>query len=240
MVRRAEKFHEVKHDAVKLTGLLWDSWKGYMSHLTRKKMLSLQVRACFHYALAFSQQLSWRLRPSLAACASIRLWLRRTTSPMGRDIDPGPCRRPSGRRFVLHRTFGPRLRYAALQPKPSASSRIAAAAAGLHAATVMTVPGISRTHHHHPSPGHSQTSISTLLTCPSATRASFPPSPCALCAGLCGASSDRCGPVRAAARAAGAVGAMAAACAQAEAAFWPPVWAVAAVRAPVWASQAAF
>ena len=55
------------------------------------------------------------------------------------------------------------------------------------------LPGISRTHHHHPSPGHSQTSISTLLTCPSATRASFPPSPCALCAGLCGASSDRCG-----------------------------------------------
>ena len=137
MVRRAEKFHEVKHDAVNLTGLLWDSWKGCMSHLTRKKMLSLQVRACFHYALAFSQQLSWRLRPSLAAFVSIRLWLRRTTSPMGRDIDPGPCRRPSGRRFVLHRTFGPRLRYAALQPNPLHLLELldAAAAARLQAAT---------------------------------------------------------------------------------------------------------
>ena len=45
-------------------------------------------------------------------------------------------------------------------------------------------PGTCRTHHHHPSPGHSQTSISSLLTRPLAVCASFVPSPCALCAGL--------------------------------------------------------
>lgn len=50
IVRRSEKFLEVKHDAVNITGLLWDTWKGCMTHLTRKKMLSLQVRACFVYA----------------------------------------------------------------------------------------------------------------------------------------------------------------------------------------------
>ena len=32
----------------------------------------------------------------------------RSISPVGRDIDPEPCRRPLGRRFVLHRTSGPR------------------------------------------------------------------------------------------------------------------------------------
>ena len=38
-------------------------------------------------------------------------------------------------------------------------------------------PGTCRTHHHHPSPGHSQTSISSLLTRPLAVCASFVPSP---------------------------------------------------------------
>ena len=44
-------------------------------------------------------------------------------------------------------------------------------------------PGSCRTHHHHPSPSHSLTSISALLTRPLAVCASFVPSPCALCAG---------------------------------------------------------
>ena len=49
-------------------------------------------------------------------CASLCPRLRRSTNPRGRDIDPGLRRRPPGRRFVLHRTFGPRLRYAASNP----------------------------------------------------------------------------------------------------------------------------
>ena len=54
-----------------------------------------------------------------AMCQAVRgLRLRRSISPRGRDIDPEPRRRPPGRRFVLHRTFGPRIRYAALEPGP--------------------------------------------------------------------------------------------------------------------------
>ena len=45
-----------------------------------------------------------------------QLGLRFSLNPRGRDIDPGLRRRPPGRRFVLHRTFGPRLRYAASNP----------------------------------------------------------------------------------------------------------------------------
>ena len=44
--------------------------------------------------------------------------------------------------------------------------------------------GPSRSHHHHPSPGRPPASIFTLLTRPSAARASFLHPPCALCAGL--------------------------------------------------------
>ena len=63
--------------------------------------------------------------------------------------------------------------------RPCAASRTrpAAAPARLHA-------GPCRSQHHHPSPGHPPTSISTLLTRPSAVRASFLPCPCALSAGL--------------------------------------------------------
>ena len=56
--------------------------------------------------------------PHCRARASIWHWLRRSTSPRGRDIDPEPRRRPPGRRFVLRWTFGPRIRYAALEPGP--------------------------------------------------------------------------------------------------------------------------
>ena len=44
-------------------------------------------------------------------------------------------------------------------------------------------PGPCRSQHHLPSPGRPAASISTLLTHPSAARASFLPSLCALCAG---------------------------------------------------------
>ena len=54
-----------------------------------------------------------------AMCQAVGgLRLRRSISPRGRDIDPEPRRRPPGRRFVLHRAFGPRIRYAALEPGP--------------------------------------------------------------------------------------------------------------------------
>ena len=46
------------------------------------------------------------------------------------------------------------------------------------------LPGPCRSHHHHPSPGRPPASISTVLTRPSAVRASFLPFPCTLCAGL--------------------------------------------------------
>ena len=63
--------------------------------------------------------------------------------------------------------------------RPCAASRTrpAAAPARLHA-------GPCRSQHHHPSPGHPPTSISTLLTRASAVRASFLPFPCALSSGL--------------------------------------------------------
>ena len=46
------------------------------------------------------------------------------------------------------------------------------------------LPGPCRSHHRHPSPGHPPAFISTVLTRPSAVRASFLPFPCALCAGI--------------------------------------------------------
>ena len=46
------------------------------------------------------------------------------------------------------------------------------------------LPGPCRSHHRHPSPGHPPASISTVLTRPSAVRASCLPFPCALCAAL--------------------------------------------------------
>ena len=57
----------------------------------------------------------------LGACSH----MSRSTSPRGRDIDPAPRRRPPDRRFVLHRTFGTRLRYAALEPSPCRPSSAA-------------------------------------------------------------------------------------------------------------------
>ena len=57
-------------------------------------------------------------------------------SPRGRDIDPEPRRRPPRRRFVLHRTFGPRLRYAL------SSAAIATAAAVAVAAAIATAAAI--------------------------------------------------------------------------------------------------
>ena len=58
--------------------------------------------------------------------------------------------------------------------------RPASAPARLHA----TFPGPCRSYHRHPSPGHPLASISTVLTRPSAVRASCLPFPCALCAAL--------------------------------------------------------
>ena len=107
-------------------------------------------------------------------------------------------------------------------------------------ATPRCHPGPCRSHHHLPSPGRPPASISTLLTRPSAARASFLPPPCALCAGLRVAPRATNAAARVAGRAAGAAGSMAAAWTAAETAVWPPGWAMAAARAPVRASPMAF
>ena len=106
-----------------------------------------------------------------------------------------------------------------------------------------TLPSPCRSHHHLPSPGRPPASISTLLTRPSAARARFCPLlvPC-VHAGARSRVAPRAtdAAAGAAGRAAGAAGSVAAAWTAAEAAVWPPGWAMAAARAPVRASQAAF
>ena len=91
-----------------------------------------------------------------------------------------PCRRPPGRRVVLHWTSGPR-------PRPGWRCVLPALERGLLLllrASTLPFPGPAAATHRHPSPGHPPASISTVLTRPSAVRASFLPFPCALCAAL--------------------------------------------------------
>jgi hypothetical protein len=84
-------------------------------------------------------------------------------------------------RCVLHRTPGPSIRPMPARrcvcPPSNAACCWSCAPARRH-------PGPCGCHDHHPSPGRPPASISTLLTRPSAVRASFLPFPCAPCAGL--------------------------------------------------------
>ena len=109
-----------------------------------------------------------RRAPMCRPCVCLRSCQRVSTAQWARVIDPGPCRRPPGRRFVLHRTSGPRLRCAAFRTLLSAPSN---AACCCSCAPPRCFPGPCRSHHPHPSPGRPAASISTRLTRPCALRA---------------------------------------------------------------------
>jgi len=121
--------------------------------------------------------------PRARACASSWPWLRRSTSPRGRDIDPGPRRRapPVGLSFI---GLSGLVSGGMLPSNPAFCDLSNAICCCCCCAPPRRYPGTCRTHHHHPSPGHSLTSISALLTRPLAVCASFLPSLCALCVGL--------------------------------------------------------
>ena len=153
-----------------------------------------------------------------------------------RIIDPGPGRRPPGRRFALHRASGPRLRCAAPSPGPlrplerglplllRASTRPPRA---LPRPPPPSQPWPPLGVHFHPSdPSFGRSCLVSALSCVPSARPGKATRPTAAGA-------------RAAARAAVAAGAMAAACAQAPPPVWPPEQPVAAAHAPVRASPAA-
>jgi hypothetical protein len=105
----------------------------------------------------------------------------RSCSCQGRSISPSSAGslRAAGLSFIG--LPGLDLRYAGLF---SALRGLSNAACCCSCTPPRGHPGPCRSHHHHPSPGHPPASISTVLTRPSAVRASFLPFPCALCAAL--------------------------------------------------------
>ena len=115
----------------------------------------------------------------------------RSSAQKGRDLLRELLSPVSFGRCVLHRTPGPPIR-----PMPArrcAHCPPSNAACCCCCAPARRLPWPCRSHHHHPSPGRPPASISTLLTRPSAVRASFLPF-CVPCVQLsCGASSDRFG-----------------------------------------------
>ena len=158
----------------------------------------------------------------------------RSTAQRVGIVHPEPGWRPPGRRFVLHRTSGPRP--CTLHVGMSALERglllLLRACTPPSRALPQPAPppqpwppsGV----HFHPSdpPFGRSCIVSALSVCPVCRRRE--------------AASAAVAAARAAGRAAGAAGSMAAAWAAAEAAVWPPGWAMAAARAPVRASPAAF
>ena len=114
-----------------------------------------------------------------AACACLCPSQAYSPAQRARIIDPGARPAASGSPVCPSPGFWASSQVCCPFSRPCAASRTrpAAAPARLHA-------GPCRSQHHHPSPGHPPTSISTLLTRASAVRASFLPFPCTLCAGL--------------------------------------------------------
>jgi hypothetical protein len=93
--------------------------------------------------------------------------------PEGSGHGPEPRRRPPGRRFVLHRTFGPRLGYAALGPCPCRPSSAACCCCWSPA---RRLPEPCRCSYHDPATSPCLAPIYSLLTRPLAVRISFLPS----------------------------------------------------------------
>ena len=170
-------------------------------------------------------------------CACLYSCQGASTAQRGGIVDPEPGRRPPGRRFVLHRTSGPRLRYAA-RSNPAFGPLERGLLLLLRASTPppRSLPQPppppqpwppSGIHFHRSDPPFGRSCIVSALSVYPVCRPRE-------------AASAAAAAARAAGRAAGAAGSMAAAWAAAEVAVWPPGWAMAAARAPVRASQAAF
>ena len=193
-------------------------------------------------AVSSSHLRSWAVNhpvpPLHRPCACLCPSQAYSPAQRARIIDPGPGRRPPGRRFALHRASGPRLRCAAPSPGPPLRPLERGLPLLLRASTrppralpqppPPSQPWPPSGVHFHPSdPSFGRSCLVSALSCVPSARPGKATRPTAAGA-------------RAAARAAVAAGAMAAACAEAPPPVWPaPEQPVAAAHAPVRASPAA-